>query len=377
MSRNKKIILIDGVMLLIVIFAVTFFVILKPDYKKVVSNTTSMESVSIVKVRNEITVPYGSDLPVLSDFIKYGKKSGKLEIYFDNELVKDTKLNSIGCYKAVIIIDNERYESVINVVDTVAPILDTNNITIKLKETYSINDFVKNCTDNVDENCIIEYAAVEMAGYNAVGTYDIDIIAKDSADNETKSQVKLTIEGPNQDETIEPVIKTKYGVKITTTIINGETKIEYDRSGYEASTDDLLEEANNLLSMNKKQISDIVKYTNEYRKLNDLAELELDPSLSKAAMVRALEIAYAKNLSHERPNGKNWNTVLSDFNIKSNQNSENIAAMQYSAKMAMDWWKNSASHNANILNKKYKKTGVGYVYIPVDHKYYWVQIFSE
>ena len=94
-------------------------------------------------------------------------------------------------------------------------------------------------------------------------------------------------------------------------------------------------------------------------------------------MVRALEIAYAKNLSHERPNGKNWNTVLSDFNIKSNQNSENIAAMQYSAKMAMDWWKNSASHNANILNKKYKKTGVGYVYIPVDHKYYWVQIFSE
>ena len=240
-------------MLLIVIFAVTFFVILKPDYKKVVSNTTSMESVSIVKVRNEITVPYGSDLPVLSDFIKYGKKSGKLEIYFDNELVKDTKLNSIGCYKAVIIIDNERYESVINVVDTVAPILDTNNITIKLKETYSINDFVKNCTDNVDENCIIEYAAVEMTGYNAVGTYDIDIIAKDSADNETKSQVKLTIEGPNQDETIEPVIKTKYGVKITTTIINGETKIEYDRSGYEASTDDLLEEANSLLSMNKKK----------------------------------------------------------------------------------------------------------------------------
>jgi len=54
MSRNKKIILIDGVMLLIVIFAVTFFVILKPDYKKVVSNTTSMESVSIVKVRNEL-----------------------------------------------------------------------------------------------------------------------------------------------------------------------------------------------------------------------------------------------------------------------------------------------------------------------------------
>ena len=95
MSRNKKIILIDGAMLLIVIFATTVFVILKPNYKKVVGNTTSVESSSIVKVRNEITVPHGSALPVLSDFIKYGKKTGKLEIYFDNDLVKDTKLNII------------------------------------------------------------------------------------------------------------------------------------------------------------------------------------------------------------------------------------------------------------------------------------------
>lgn len=377
MSRNKKIVLIDGILLLIVIFAVTFFIILKPDYEKEVGSSTSAESSSIVKVRNEITVPFGSDLPVLSDFVKYGKKSGMLEIYFNNELVTDTKLNTIGCYKAVIIIDNERYESVINVVDNIAPILETQNVTIKGKETYSINDFVKNCSDNVDENCIIEYAAAEMGEYNAAGTYDIDIIAYDSFDNETKSQVKLTIEGTNQSVPVEPTVKSKFGVKITTTIINGETKIEYDRSGYNAATNDLLEEANNLFSKNKKQISDIVKYTNEYRKSNDLLELELDASLSKAAMVRALEIAYAKNLSHERPNGKNWNTVLSDLDIKSHQNAENIAAMQYSAKMAMDWWKNSSSHNSNILNKKYKKTGVGYVYIPVDHKYYWVQIFSE
>jgi len=377
MSQKIKIIVIDGIILLVIILSIVLFMMFKPKFNE---NNISDYQVNggKVKVKTSITLPLGSKVPNVQDLVKYNKSSGSIQIYYENDLITSNTLDKIGTYKAIINVDDATYESNIIVEDNEAPVLEIKDVTIKLKNKYSINDFIETCSDNSKENCKIEYANDEMGEYIAVGTYEIDIIARDESGNETKGQAKLTIEGSNSaasnDNTNEI---TKYGVKIKTIVENGITKIEYDRTDYNATTEDMLEEATNLINTNKKQINDVLKYTNEYRAKVGVSNLELDNELSKAAMIRAMEMAYAKKVSNERPNDKAWNTVLDELNINTKQKAQNVAAMQYSAKMATDWWGNSNAYYKNIINKNFKKMGVGYIYIPVDHKYYWVQIFSD
>lgn len=377
MNRNLKVIIVDGILLLVVLIAIILFVIFKPNYDTGAKDVYEVNGGKVF-VKNDVVLPLGSKLPKMDDLVKYNKSEGKIELYFEDVLVTSETLDKIGVYKAIIKVDGEEYESLITVEDKDAPTLEVKDVTIKTRDKYSVKDFVSSCNDNSGEECILEFATKEMEDYKESGTYEIDIIAKDISGNEAKAQAKLIIDSGsstavsgNSNET------TKYGVKILTTNVNGETKIEYDRSGYNATTEDLLEEATKLLTSNKKQLNDMLRYTNEYRSEAGVANLELDTELSKAAMVRALEMAYSKNMTNTRPNGSSWETVLGELNISVKNKSENLAAMQYSAKIATDWWRSSNTHYKNMINKNYKKMGAGYVYIPVDHKYYWVQIFSD
>lgn len=375
MSQKVKTIVIDLIILFVIAISIILFMIFKPKFDKPLGDY--QVNGGKVKVKTELVLPLGSKYPDIKDLVKYNKTKGKIEIYYEDNLVTSDILDKIGTYKAIINVDDETYESNIIVEDKEAPTLKTRDVTIKLRNKYSINDFIESCTDNSLDNCKIDYAYSEMGDYNTIGTYDIDIIAMDSSGNETTSQAKLTIEGSNSAASNNTNEITKYGVKIKTVVTNGKTEVVYDRTNYSATTEDMIEEASSLIIANKKQINDVLKFTNLYRTEVGIANLELDENLSKAAMIRAMEMAYAKKLSNDRPNDKSWNTVLEDLNISSKQNAENIAAMQYSAKMATDWWRNSNTHYRNMINKNFKKMGVGYVYIPVDHKYYWVQIFSD
>ncbi|MCI6172749.1 MAG: CAP domain-containing protein [Clostridiales bacterium] len=112
----------------------------------------------------------------------------------------------------------------------------------------------------------------------------------------------------------------------------------------------------------------LVRLINKYRTSHRRAALATTRTLTKAAMTRSKEITVVFN--HVRPNG------TSCFTVSSAVSGENIAAGYTDAQRFMNGWKNSPSHNANMLNGSFKaigisvfavKTAYGYTYFAVQN----------
>lgn len=192
-------------------------------------------------------------------------------------------------------------------------------------------------------------------------------------------------------DTISEVISNntyKYGTTIinTTTItydvysdgskkeVNRSTSISYDYSTFNGTTNDLKSEAAGLVSSNSSQINEVISYTNQFRSEVDVSELVYDYNLSLGASIRALEMGWADNFSHTRPDGRSCFTIYNDLGITAYMYGENIAWGYGSAKSVTLGWKNSSGHYANMINSGYTKIGVGLAV--VNGNYYWVQLFS-
>lgn len=190
----------------------------------------------------------------------------------------------------------------------------------------------------------------------------------------------------------------KYGVKINTyniisyNIYNDGTKeikttrtqTEYDRSNFSATTNDLKAEAQSARNINAGMINKVLQNTNAYRMeanekaINDVTdrkELILDEKLCLAASVRAVEMAYTNKMTHVRPNGSYFMTVLKDLGISFWEAGENVACGQNTADAASKTWKNSPGHYSNMINSNYGKIGIG-VY-KAGGGYFWTQIFTN
>ena len=124
------------------------------------------------------------------------------------------------------------------------------------------------------------------------------------------------------------------------------------------------------------QAQEVLAQCNAQRQANGIAALSLDPELTKAANIRAQEIATL--FSHTRPDGRKCFTVLDQIGYSYWSAGENIAAGYGNSSAVMNGWMNSPGHRSNILNAGFERLGVGYVYIPnSEYGYYWVQIFSN
>ncbi|MCL2053935.1 MAG: CAP domain-containing protein [Oscillospiraceae bacterium] len=121
---------------------------------------------------------------------------------------------------------------------------------------------------------------------------------------------------------------------------------------------------------------EMLKLINAERKKEEASPLSLDETLCKAANIRAEEIA--RSFSHQRPDGKEFKTVLTEVGIETSLHiGENISAGSSTAKDTFERWMKSPGHKRNILTADYKKVGIGYYYDSGGkYKYYWVQIFS-
>lgn len=179
------------------------------------------------------------------------------------------------------------------------------------------------------------------------------------------------------------IIPLKYGVKqveTTTTkyyedgryqnIIN----VTFDRTGYSATTGDLLNEARANSNKYRAEMDAILKIANSYRATAGVAPVTLDNKLTEAAMVRACEMAWSGVHSHTRPNGSKYSTVFDECGISRNASGENIAMGYPTAQVVSEVWRDSPGHYNNIVNGKYSKIGIG---VAVDQRgcYYWCQLF--
>ena len=106
----------------------------------------------------------------------------------------------------------------------------------------------------------------------------------------------------------------------------------------------------------------MLKTINDYRKSKGLSELEYDYSLEKLAVTRGEELIVS--YGHPRPNGDS-----SVYNV-----SENIAYNYDTASEVFAAFKNSADHNKNMLDSRWK--GVALAHVEYDGRHYWVQLFT-
>lgn len=128
-----------------------------------------------------------------------------------------------------------------------------------------------------------------------------------------------------------------------------------------------------LVKENKYISDEVILINNIYRGEVGVPNLEYSEDLSISATIRAIEIA--TTFSHIRPDGTNFSTSVNTKNTNIRYIGENIAYGYDDINEVCEAWKNSKGHYQNMIDKRYKKIGIGYF------KYkgviYWSQIFTN
>lgn len=407
--KKKKILTITTI-IVIVLLGITLFIFLeKKDIKEKESSNIQTKEEKI-NIKENVEVEINSEVLNIKDFFKNSNFSDEEINYFENDkkIKFDTKYNKIGSFKVVIKINDKNYETTLNVVDKLAPTLKLKELTITLGDKFEINSFVESCTDNSEEDCILSYK--ENKKYTKVGTYDVTIIAKDKSDNVVEETTKLIVKNKKttnetqtnnnnnnnnkvkfvkeETESVKETKELKYGTILNSwhvktyklysdgskKTVNEYTHYEVDGTNFNAKTSDMLPEAIENMNIYKNIVNDIVKYTNEFRTEAGKEPLTLDETLTKAAMVRAIEMAYSDKFSHERPDGNMCYYIMRDFGQDIYGVGENIASRQRSAKEVSYAWKGSQGHYENMISSSFTRIGVGV--INFYGTYYWVQLFQ-
>ena len=401
MKKKKKYIII-GFLVLIIGCLIGLYIFNKKD------NTNKDKQVKVV-VKKDVTVEVMSEVLSAKDFFDGDMKENVKILYYlgDENVDFNDNYNAVGKYRVVIDVEGTKYETTLNVVDTTKPDLKLKSVSIVVGDKYEINDFVDSCTDNSGDECILSYKEDKV--YDKIGTYNIVIIAKDSSGNEVEEQTNLEIvnkkvsnnnnnKSKNTNSKVY-FVKTdtesekeekdlKYGTKLISwhvktynlysdgskKVIDEYTHYEVDGKNFNAKTSDMLSEAIENMSIYKNEVVDVVKYTNEFRAEAGVDALKLDETLTKAAMVRAIEMAYSNKFSHERPDGNMCYYIMRDFGQDIYGVGENIASRQRNAKEVSYAWKGSQGHYENMISSSFTRIGVGV--IKFYGTYYWVQLFQ-
>lgn len=140
-----------------------------------------------------------------------------------------------------------------------------------------------------------------------------------------------------------------------------------------------VEEADSYVDIDTDEIASLViDFVNQERESRGKAALERNNELMDNAALRAEEIS--EQFTHSRPDRSSYNTVVTIKNFGVGENIEatggiNVANsdIEALAKHLVKQWMASPGHKRNILDSRYKETGVGiYVY---DNNIYASQLF--
>lgn len=113
--------------------------------------------------------------------------------------------------------------------------------------------------------------------------------------------------------------------------------------------------------------------------------LKFNKALMAAAQGHARNMAEQNFFSHRDKTGRGITGRVRSQGYRYGMVAENIAAGQESPGEAVQAWLDSPGHRKNILNCKYRETGIAMVYQPDDKplrgqrmalRYYWVQVFG-
>ena len=161
---------------------------------------------------------------------------------------------------------------------------------------------------------------------------------------------------------------------------DGSVWTEWDFSGYKTDVKAMKKEAEEVLAANASTREYFLQKTNETRKANGVAPVTLDYELSIVATMRTFELTYGNTLSHTRPDGQRFYTILKEYGFKAGylngtkHYGENMAYWQNTDASAYTALISSSGHKQNILDTRWKKMGVGT--FTFYGRRYWIQLFT-
>ena len=261
-------------------------------------------------------------------------------------------------------------------------------------ETGDKDTDFENTIDSPDNTEVVDNTdSEETTGINEEEKPSLDDYVIEETEGEyvlIKSAVVRS--GPSTDFDKLGQLQADIVVEITGATDNGWFQFEYDSvDGYinqkffmdketydeevasnESGEENQIEENNTEEHVESTLASQIVAICNEYRVAEGLEPLTEDPELDALAQIRAEEIVVY--FEHERPDGSDCFTVMKDY--KCTLCGENIAAGQGNPKEVVDAWMDSEGHRANIMNKDFKRIGIGYS-AGGEFGAYWAQLFAD
>jgi len=121
---------------------------------------------------------------------------------------------------------------------------------------------------------------------------------------------------------------------------------------------------------------EVVRLVNIERAREGMPPVEMHPLLAMAAQIRAAESLETPTLSHTRPDGAAWYTVLGEVpELSLRSAGENLARGQRTPERVVNRWMDSPEHRYNIMLPEWHTIGVG-IAQNNDGRMEWVQIFG-
>jgi uncharacterized protein YkwD len=115
----------------------------------------------------------------------------------------------------------------------------------------------------------------------------------------------------------------------------------------------------------------------DYRRLNGLPTVELDPTLQRIAQEQARRMAAIDKLTHD-PGGRSFTQRLKAANYDAARAAENVGAGYRTLAEAFSGWRDSPSHKANMLLPGATKMGIATAYAPGSkYKVFWAFVVAE
>lgn len=189
----------------------------------------------------------------------------------------------------------------------------------------------------------------------------------------TVTQKKSVATQPSETTTTEPETKPQYSV---TTRYSGVSNLSRNKMTIPYTTY-LGEERSVTVTVITGFENEMLAYVNNERDNANVNRLQLDPELTRLAVIRAAEASVS--WSHTRPNGTQCFTVLDTSPLKPRivNAGENLGWNQTSVRQVMNEWMYSSGHRANIISQynDYNYVGVAWV-IAENGDHFWAQMFA-
>jgi uncharacterized protein YkwD len=115
-----------------------------------------------------------------------------------------------------------------------------------------------------------------------------------------------------------------------------------------------------------------------YRKSKGRSAVSVDPTLMAIARIHSDRMAAANTMTHVLPGEGSFQDRLKAGGYQAGMAAENVAAGQTTLAEVLQAWKNSPSHNENLLEEHIDDIGIAVSVAPGSkYKYFWTLVLGK